>query len=327
MRQIVSWQVVLAFLAGLLLLLGVVIYLPHLVYPALSPADLRGIGGSAARIALQNARYQVQNDFRGELLQTLAALFVVAGAVATWQQIRIARDGQITDRFTRAIDQLGSEKLDVRLGGIYGLERLAMNSPADRPAITPILGAFVRGHAPWPAGSPDGPEHPSQAVDDRLPWLTHRAVDVQTAMHVRARRPGHTQEPQLFLSRSGLRKMLLAEAMLCDAYFRHSNLAGSWMPDANLEGSHMADADLRNVNLRGANLSRAGLRGAHLQHADLSQATLRSADLRGANLTGAILDGTDLRGIQTDNSTIWPPEHPRSEDTSQTTTQATDGAA
>jgi hypothetical protein len=317
MRQIVSWKTALGYLPALVLLLAIVTYLPRLVYPPLSRTDLRGAGGAAVRISLQNARYQLQNDFRGELLQGLAALFVVAGAVATWQQIRIAREGQITDRFTRAIDQLGSEKLDVRLGGIYGLERLAMSSPADRPSIPPILGAFVRGHAPWHVGAPDGPEHPTPVVDDRLPWLTHRAVDVQTAMHVLARRPGHSQEPQLFLSRTDLRKLQLSGARLSDTYFRHANFAGSWMPGTDLEGSEMGDADLRSANLRGANLRQADLRGAYLQDADLRQATLSHADLRGANLTGALLDGADLGGVQADDATIWPIGHAHPRDANQ----------
>jgi hypothetical protein len=305
MRRLLSWQGVLACVAILLALLAVVAFVPRLLYPPLSPAGLRGVSSAATRITLQNARYQLQNDFRGELLQILAGLFVVAGAAATWLQIRIARDGQITERFTRAIEHLGSDKLDIRLGGIYALERLALNSPDDRSSITPILGAFVRGHAPWPVGSPGGPVHPAPA-DDRLPWLTHRAVDVQTAMHVLARRPGHTDEPKLFLSRVDLRKLQLSQAMLADTYLRHSSLAGAWIPGARLNRSEMADADLRKANLRGASMTHADLRGAHLQEADLRHADLRHADLRGANLTGALLEAADLTGVQADDTTAWP---------------------
>jgi Pentapeptide repeats (8 copies) len=214
----------------------------------------------------------------------------------TWQQIRIARDGQLTEHFTRAIDQLGSEKLDIRLGGIYALERLALNSPDDRSAVTPILGAYVRGHAPWPVGAADGPEHPSLSVDDHMPWLTHRAVDVHTAMHVLARRPGHAKEPKLYLSRVDLRRMELSGASLSDTYFRHVNLAASWMPRAHLERCELVDADLRHANLRGACLIGADLRGAYL----------RGADLRGADLTDALLDGADLADIKQDDSTRWP---------------------
>jgi uncharacterized protein YjbI with pentapeptide repeats len=41
------------------------------------------------------------------------------------EQLQIAQRGHITERFTRAIDQLGHAQLDVRLGGIYALERIA----------------------------------------------------------------------------------------------------------------------------------------------------------------------------------------------------------
>ena len=44
-------------------------------------------------------------------------------------ELDITRQGQITERFTRAIDQLGSEKLEIRLGGIYSLERIDKESP------------------------------------------------------------------------------------------------------------------------------------------------------------------------------------------------------
>jgi Pentapeptide repeats (8 copies) len=290
----------------MLLLLAAVVFLPAVVYPALTAADVRGIASASNRVDLQNARYALQNGFRGQLIQILAALVVVAGAVATWQQIRIAREGQITERFTRAIDHLGSDKLDVRLGGIYALERIALNSPADRASVTPILGAFVRGHAPWLVGSPDGPGHPAPMKDNQLPWLTFRAVDVQTAMHVLARRPGHPDEPKLFLSRVDLRRMQLSDARLNDTYLRHANLARSWIPGAHLERSDMEDIDLRQANLSGAHLAHVNLRHAHLEDADLRHAILRHADLRGANLTRTRLEGADLTDVKADDNTIWP---------------------
>jgi hypothetical protein len=309
MRRVVSWRILAAGSGLVLLLLAAVVLLPAVVYPALSASDLRGVVGASNRVDLQNARYALQNDFRGQLIQILAALVVVAGAMATWQQIRIAREGQITERFTRAIDHLGSDKLDVRLGGIYALERIALNSLADRASVTSILGAFVRGHAPWPVGSPDGPAHPAP-LDDRLPWLTRRAADVQTAMDVLARRPGHPDERQLYLSRVDLRRMQLSKAKLDDTTLRHANLAGSSIIGAHLERCEMDDIDLRQADLREAQLAHADLPLAHLEGADLRHAILRHADLRGANLTGTLLDGADLTGIKADDNTIWPVGYP-----------------
>lgn len=308
MRRLLSWKVLIAASGLLLVVLLAVVLLPEVLYPALSGADLRGIASASSRVTLQNDRYEVQNDFRGQLIQILAGLFVVAGAVAAWLQIQITREGQITERFTRAIDHLGSDKIDVRLGGIYALERIARNSPADRPSITPLLGSFIRGRAPLDEGSADRASQPDPGSDEELPWLAYRAIDVQTAMDVLARRPGHPGEPKLFLADVDLRRMQLTEneAMLDGSNLRHASLAFSRLTHAHMERSELVDADLRYTDLRGANLSRADLRHARLQTADLRNAILRNADLRGANLTDARLDGADLTGIAADDTTIWP---------------------
>uniref|UniRef100_UPI001177ECCC pentapeptide repeat-containing protein n=1 Tax=Calothrix rhizosoleniae TaxID=888997 RepID=UPI001177ECCC len=58
--------------------------------------------------------------------------------------VKIAEDKQITERFSKAIEQLGSEKIEVRLGAIYTLERIAKDSPKDHWTIMEILTAFVR---------------------------------------------------------------------------------------------------------------------------------------------------------------------------------------
>ena len=84
MRRLLSWRILAAGSGLLLLLLAAVVLLPAVVYPALSGTDLHGVAAVSNRVDLQNARYALQNDFRGQLIQILAALFVVAGAAATW---------------------------------------------------------------------------------------------------------------------------------------------------------------------------------------------------------------------------------------------------
>jgi hypothetical protein len=91
-----------------------------------------------------------QNDVRTTLLQAAGALVLLLsaglGAGLTGRQLQLNRQGQITERFTRAVDQLGSPHVDVRLGGIYALERIARDSTPDRPTIAEILCAYVREH-------------------------------------------------------------------------------------------------------------------------------------------------------------------------------------
>ncbi|HEV2918607.1 MAG TPA: hypothetical protein VG673_05110, partial [Actinomycetota bacterium] len=116
--------------------LGVALFLvlfvvPRWFVPARSAASLAGVEDPAARGRLEDERLRLQNDVRVGLLQAVAGVAVIAAVVATWQQLdadrrqlraqlAAASQEQAADRFTRAIDQLVSERLDVRLGGIYG---------------------------------------------------------------------------------------------------------------------------------------------------------------------------------------------------------------
>jgi hypothetical protein len=50
----------------------------------------------------------------------------------------------VTDPYTKAIEQLGSGKLDVRIGAIYALERVARDSARDHQTVIEVLTAFIR---------------------------------------------------------------------------------------------------------------------------------------------------------------------------------------
>jgi hypothetical protein len=116
----------------------------------LPPALYRNAGDDA------NARLKAVTDTRTALLAGLVGL----GALGTfWLNSRVYRitartfevteQGHITDRYAKAIEQLGSETIDVRLGGIYALERIAHDSQRDQDqaTIVEVLGAFVRVHS------------------------------------------------------------------------------------------------------------------------------------------------------------------------------------
>jgi len=148
------WTAALAACGLLVIVLGFVIVVPHLLYPPLSAAGLRGVASARARIQLQQAQSQLANNARSALLQGLAGFVIVAGAAATWWQVHISRHGQLTERFTKAVDQLGSENVTVRIGAIYALERLAKNSAADRDAV---LFLWAPSSAPAPPGRSEPP--------------------------------------------------------------------------------------------------------------------------------------------------------------------------
>src|SRR4028118_1820605 len=76
--------------------------------------------------------------------QILGGTALLSGLYFTWRTLQVNREGQITERFTRAIDQLGSQELEIQLGGIYALERIARDSERDHWPIMEVLTAYVR---------------------------------------------------------------------------------------------------------------------------------------------------------------------------------------
>lgn len=219
---------------------------------------------------------------RGRLLQLGAGLVIATGLVYTALTFRLNREGHVTERYTKAIDQLGSERLDVRLGAIYALERIMIDSPRDHPTIVEVLAAYVREHAP--------PQE-SGTLDVGTETKNAPATDVQAALTVLGRRPsGRAERGRLDLRRTRLMGMDLANADL-----RGANLPGATLILATLTRADLTGADLTGATLTGAALNSANLIGANLSAAALRDVTLHSADLNGADLTGADLTRADLK--------------------------------
>jgi hypothetical protein len=304
------------------LVLLCIFVVPGWLHPPLSSTQLQGVTSPERRVELRQAQEKLQEDARATLLSGIAGVLLAVGAIAAWQQVQVSREGQITERFSRAIDHLGNDNRDVRLGGIYTLERIARDSPGDRRTVQSVLGAYVRNHAPWPVGAPGGPKHPTAGVDWRVPWLQYRAPDVQGDVAALGRRqPDPDPDPvDLFLARVDLRGAFLAGARLSNTNFRHANLARAVMSGADLRGSNLQDADLREAwmdraQMTGADLSEAYLQGATLNGAALENANLTRADLSGANFEDARLEGANLSDVTVDATTVWPegfdPKRPR----------------
>ena len=235
---------------------------------------------------------------RGRLL-TLGAGLLAAGALLfTARTFTRAREGQVTDRYTKAVEQLGSDKLDVRIGGIYALERVARDSAKDHPTVMEVLTAFIREHSreQWPppdtgssdqtgAGSPYGlPDNPPE--QERL-----TRPDVQAAVTAVGRRDAKRDIGRINLASANLASAELTRANLTRANLTRANLTG-----ADLYAARLTHARLTRANLTDADLTRANLSVANLTHAKLSGATLTDARFIEARLTDAKLDRAHLDG-------------------------------
>jgi hypothetical protein len=102
---------------------------------------------------------------------------------------------RITELYTKAADQLGSDKAPVRLAGLYALERLAQDNPSQRQTIANLLCAYLRMPYQLPGDPPD------EDAEDGLVAGYHVRVQEREVRLTAQRlltdhlRPGHNPEP------------------------------------------------------------------------------------------------------------------------------------
>ena len=254
---------------------------------------------------------------RTAVLGVLAGGIAVVGAIYTHRSYvlnravhdataSLAREGQITERFTRAIDQLGGHALAVRLGGIYALERIARESPVDHWSIMEILTAWIREQSNEPLRGEVSSHRPE--LEDSAPGEESAgiAADVQAALRVLGRRRVDHDREGYHLN---LENACLVAADLAGAELATADLSGADLSRADLSESNLQDALLTHARLTGAllkntNLSNAALGGTDLRDARIWGADLSDASLTGANLTGVDLDWADFQGATIDGRTI-----------------------
>ncbi len=252
---------------------------------------------------------KIEIDLNAVRLQKLTTFAQIAGGAAllvgiyfTYQNLGATRDSEITDRFIRAIDQLGKTDdkgapvREVRLGGIYGLRRIAQNSAEDYKPVREILNDYVRLNAPWPPQVQNtearqipelpnvsvGVRNDSSANADSLPNATsspepHPETDIQAALDF------------LQVPIEKFEKVPQTTINLPNTDLRGADLQSAKLDLANLSGAHLERADLDTADLTGAHLN-----GAHLSGADFFFARLDGADLSDADLDNSIFRVTDL---------------------------------
>jgi len=223
------------------------------------------------------------------LAQILGGAALLSGLYFTWRTLQVNREGQITERFTRAIEQLGathadnSKNLELRLGGIYALERIARESEEDHWSIMEVLTAYVRQHAPR------RPEEAQQVEEDATVEKKYvkKYVEVSALRFLRGK-----SEP------SEVPDLAADIQAIMTVIGRRTRSLGHGEPEP---------LDLHETNLPGTNLEGADLTAANLSAANLTEAMFREADLSGADLKETDLAQDQLEEAIGDETTQLPP--------------------
>ncbi|NCR71666.1 MAG: pentapeptide repeat-containing protein [Microcystis aeruginosa LG13-12] len=251
----------------------------------------------------------------GLIATLLAGIGLIVNYFNSQAEMQLTQQRLITERFSKAVEQIGNNKEEVVIGGIYSLERIAKDSPKDQWTIMEVLTSYIRKNSPIPSNIQQLEPEERQKALEKLPSVS---IPVQAALTVIGRRKvendqagdnlAETTNPNkikiLDLSRTNLRGADLNEANLNRANLSGANLFGANLKGAYLYGAYLNRANLSGANLFGANLKGANLYGAYLYGANLSGANLNRANLKGANLYGAYLYGANLIGANLNRANL-----------------------
>lgn len=277
-----------------------------------------------------------QSDTKTFALDVVKTIITALGLIATFiagvglflnywsseKNTQLTQERLVTERFSKAIDQLGSSNDVVILGGIYSLERIAKDSPKDQTTVMEILSSFVRKNSPASEevfNNYVAKEYPlDQIIFSKKKTLTNNRVtiEIQAALTIVGRRNyvnGKIHKDFIDLTNTNLQGANLSKTNLNEANLFLANLLGADLFGADLRGTNLRGAnlfvadlrtsDLRGANLQSSNLKNADLRGANVSRADLRRANLVSTlldektDLQNSNLRGAKLFRVNLRGV------------------------------
>jgi len=214
------------------------------------------------------------------LVQALGGAFLLVTVLLGFGQLTLARESQTTERFSRAVEHLGHTDLAVRVGGIYTLERTALESQRESSGAIELVAAFVRDRCAY---SPGGPA-PEQN--------RHLPGDIEAALRVIGRREQKTRLD--FRQWPDLSGIDLRGAILNGASFASLNLTDAHFDGAQLEGADFSRARLERTTFVGCRAAEAKFNSAELYSARLDGADLSRADLSYAFLTGTSLVNANL---------------------------------
>lgn len=151
--------------------------------------------------------------------------------------------------------------LEIRLGAIHALGRLAGDSKRDAGTIGEVLQAYVELNA-------------ARVRENFVP--SEPRLDIQAALNVLIRQGIH-------------RPISLRRCQLAGSRLAGVNLAGARLPETGLDGADLTNADLSQAYLWSVGLHSATLVGTRLTGADLRSATMVEATFLGATFSGCHL--------------------------------------
>ncbi|MFY0681277.1 MAG: pentapeptide repeat-containing protein [Thalassovita sp.] len=266
----------------------------------------------------------------------LGAPFLIWGTLIKQKTPEFQKEGHITDRISKAVEQLGTEKtvktlsgsgemieqtqrnIEVRIGGLLSLERIAQDSVSydkgrDHVRVMEIICAYIRENAPARSAvaipaevwAPSADEAPDQETDD---WAENRQKELRKSIGewVATLRPAKEdiQTALNILARRSAAQRQVEAIWLCDVdpqtsrVFDEEDCPVFIAPDDPQAMSAAIEKYSADLNDWQTRIGAyAGYR-LDLRHTNLQMADLSDGNFTGANFIGSQIQRADLTNAQ-----------------------------
>lgn len=260
----------------------------------------QALGGLALIVTLAITAFQVNEARRSaDKTQKSAADNLRLATL----NLRLTEQGQVSERFSRAVDQLGatnkggSPATDVRTGALFSLMRIGIDfethrQPALLVAITYVTNNYRAPTAPRPHGCRAKFDRKRPDIATALGFVLHRIaakLDERELSGLRGADLNGLALDGLILNRFDLRNVKFRDASLERAHFHNAQLPFADLGRACLTGADFSAASLQGANFRQAVLHGANFRGAHLKGAKFTQGGLGQTSLSKAQRREVVL--------------------------------------
>lgn len=222
------------------------------------------------------------------------------------ENLRVTEQGQVTERFSRAVEQLGATAangepaLDIRIGGLFSLLRIGLDSERDTLPALLVASQYVVNNQQPPRAAPARGEpcvtprpEPRADINAALRYVLPQLTDA-----IR-KRPGFRRGYA-----SGLEGADFSRTSLAEVRFGHHFLAGVSFRGADLERATFNEVLMERVDMRGACLANANLTTVATTSDPNSQRGQVVVDLRGADIRGARVSAVVADVATVDRTTI-----------------------
>ena len=177
------------------------------------------------------------------------------------KQIDLQRKQRTDDRFTTAVELLGSSETSARTGAIYSLYHLAIEDEKYRKEVSQILCSHIRSKTNEPDYKKEHKERASNEIQSTIDLL--------------------------------LKDKNGNKGLYCQDFAKEENF-----PKANFEYAHLVNANFSFAQCKGAIFNHAKCQGANFDYAQCQGAHFNTAQCQGANFTFAQWQGAKFTSAQ-----------------------------